>query len=262
MDLELEGNVALVTASTSVVGLGHACAEALSRQGADVALCGRNIDQLAMASDRLDAVGAGDLVAFEADIRDPDHLAAIVEETVDSYGRLDHLVTSTGWPSQSSFVEGTDEEWFHAFDHLFMSVVWATRAAYPHLRESPDGSVVSILGPGATRPRSESVFANAFRRAIRGVIETQAREFAPDVRVNAVTPGPYETPGLEDHLREGSDGESLDRLLEAEAASVPLDRIGQPDELGDVVAFLSSQRASYLTGATVPVDGGRSLPEQ
>lgn len=258
MDLELDGNVALITASTSVVGLGHACAEALSTAGVDVALCGRNIDQLAMASDRLDAVGEGDLVAFEADIRDPDHLAAVVEETVDTFGRLDHLVTSTGWPTRSTFVEATDEEWFHAFDHLFMSVVWAGRAAYPYLRESTAGSVVSILGPEVDHPEPESVLANAFRRAVVGVLETQAREFAPEVRVNAVAPGPYETPGLESHLRERTD-EPLDRAFETESAAVPLDRLGEPRELGDVVAFLSSPRASYLTGATIPVDGGRSI---
>jgi glucose 1-dehydrogenase/3-oxoacyl-[acyl-carrier protein] reductase len=257
MDLDIEGNAALVTASTS--GLGHACAEALSKEGVNVTICGRSEDQLAYACDRLNAMGEGDILGLQADVRDPDNVKGLVEETVDQFGGIDHLVTSAGGPPSGSFMETEDTDWFQAFDQLLMSNVWTTREAYPHLEESDHGSIVNILSRTVREASDELVLSNSVRRAVLGLTETQAREFAPEVRVNAVLPGPHETSRLEelaeDAVERGEYEEYRD-AIQAFADEVPLDRVGQPIELGDVVAFLSSPRASFVNGASVPIDGG------
>lgn len=257
MELELEGNVALATAATS--GLGLASAEALAAEGANVVVCGRTEERLDAARDRLEAVGPGDVRAIEADITDPDHVEALVEETVETFGGLDHLVTSAGGPPSGSFLETPTDAWYDAYDLLVMSAVRTTRAAYPHLAESDAGSIVNITSRSVREVIDDLVLSNAVRRAVIGLMKTQAREFAPDVRVNAVLPGAHETARIEeliDDAVERGEYDSYEEGYDDWAADVPMGRIGEPRELGDVVAFLSSPRASFLTGAAVPIDGG------
>jgi len=181
MDLGLDGNVALCTAALS--GLGLASATALAREGADVAVCGQTEAHLDDAREQLRAAGTGDTLAVQADITDPDRVAAFVEETVAEFGGVDHVVTSAGGPPSGPFPEQDDRDWDRACDMLVMSAV---------------------------------------RRTVIGLVKTVSREFAPAVR----------------------------------ASDVPLGRVGDPGELGDVVAFLASPRASYVTGTALAVDGG------
>jgi NAD(P)-dependent dehydrogenase (short-subunit alcohol dehydrogenase family) len=257
IDLGLEGNVALVTGSAT--GLGHYCAEAFSRQGASVAFAAPNIDDLAYASDRLYALGDGEILGLELDVRDPDHLAALVEETVDHYGGIDHLVTGPRPLEPEPFRDVSDEDWFRGFDRLFMSVVWAIREAYDHLEASDHGSVVTVANPAIPALADELSVATAYGRAVQGLTESQAATFAPDVRVNAVAPGPHETEDLEGFLARRVDAGEFDDLAsawEAVLADCPYEWPGDPLDLGKLVAFLSSGHASFLNGATVPVDGG------
>ncbi|WP_435182618.1 SDR family NAD(P)-dependent oxidoreductase [Halobellus sp. EA9] len=260
IDLGLEGNVALVTGSAT--GLGHACAEAFSRQGADVALAAPNLDDLAYAGDRLDALGAGDIFGLELDVRDPDHLAVLVEETVDQYGGIDHLVTGPRPLESERFLDVSDEDWFRGFDRLFMSVVWAIRESAPHLEASDAGTVVTVANPAIPALADELSVATAYGRAVQGLTESQATSFAPDVRVNAVAPGPHETADLEELLARRVDAgefEDLASAWEAVLADCPYASPGDPLDLGAVVTFLSSRHASFVNGATVPVDGGSGI---
>ncbi|ACV11797.1 short-chain dehydrogenase/reductase SDR [Halorhabdus utahensis DSM 12940] len=257
MDLQLEGNVALATAATS--GLGLASAEALAADGANVVVCGRTAERLESAREQLAAAGPGDVRAIEADITDPDHVEALVAETVETFGGLDHLVTSAGGPPSGSFLDTPTDAWYDAYDLLVMSAVRTTRAAYPHLKESDVGSIVNITSRSVREVIDDLVLSNAVRRAVIGLMKTQAREFAPDVRVNAVLPGAHETARIEeliDDAVERGEYDSYEEGLADWAADVPMGRIGEPRELGDVVAFLSSPRASFLTGAAIPIDGG------
>ena len=257
IDLGLEGNVALVTGSAT--GLGHACAEAFSRQGANVALAAPNQDALAYASDRLDAIGEGDILGLELDVRDPDHLAALVEETADHYGGIDHLVTGPRPLEPGRFRDVSDEDWFRGFDRLFMSVVWAVRESYPHLEASDQGTVVTVTNPAIPAFADELSVANAYGRAVRGLIGSQAAAFAPDVRVNAVVPGPHETDDLAELLArrvEAGEFDDIEAAWEAVLADSPYESPGDPLDLGTVVTFLSSRHASFVNGAAVPVDGG------
>lgn len=257
MDLEIDGNAALVTAGSG--GLGLASAEALAESGADVAVCGRNEDRLAGAEKRLEAAGDGDVLAVRADITEPDDVETFVDRTVAAFGRLDHVVTSAGGPPPGSFLDTDDGDWYDAYDLLVMSVVRTVRAAYPTLSADGGGSVVTITSRTVKEPIDELVLSNAVRRAVLGLTKSLADEFAPSVRVNSVLPGAHETSRIGDLIDASVDrGEydSYEAGLDDWADGVPLGRIGDPRELGDTVAWLSSDRASYINGVAVPIDGG------
>ena len=260
IDLGLAGNVALVTGSAT--GLGHACAEAFSRQGANVALAAPNLDDLAYASDRLHALGEGEIFGLEVDIRKPGQVAALVEETVDQYGRVDHLVTGPRPLEPVGTVDVADEDWFRGFDRLFMSAVWAMREAREELEASDYGSIVNVTNPAVPALAGEFSGATAFGRAVQGVTETQARTLAPAIRVNAVLPGPHETEDLEgmlvDRVRDGryeDPAEAWAAVLEG----CPFDEPGDPLDLGALVTFLSSEYAGFVNGTTIRVDGGAGM---
>lgn len=256
MDLQLDGSAVLCTAATS--GLGRASAEALAREGADVAVCGTTAAHVDETRESLRAIGTGDVLAVEADITDPDEVQALVEQTVDQFGGLDHLVTSAGGPSSGSFAETTERDWYHAYDMLVMSYVWTTRAARPYLADG-GGSIVAITSRSVQEVLDDLVLSNSVRRAVIGLVKTQAREFAPDIRVNAVLPGAHETARIEELIEDAVDRGEFADYEEGRAdwgEDVPLGRIGKPEELGDVVTFLASERASYVSGTTLAIDGG------
>lgn len=257
MNLEIGGNVALCTAASS--GLGLASAEALARGGATVALCGQTESNLEAAKQRVREAGDGAVLAVEADITDPDQVTAFVEQTVDRFGAIDHVVTSAGGVPSGPFTEMTAQDWYEAYDMLVMSAVWTFQEAYPHLRESEAGTAVAITSRTVQEVIDDLVLSNAVRRGVVGLVKTLSREFAPEVRVNTVLPGSHETPRIEQLIEaavERGDVADYEAGYEDWASNVPLERIGEPRELGDVVAFLSSERASYVNGAAVPVDGG------
>lgn len=259
MDLHLDGNVALVTGSAT--GLGHSCAEALSREGANVALASPNIDDLAYASDRLHALGEGELFALQADIRDPGQVTAFVEETVEQYGDIDHVVTAPRRLEPEGFLDVSDEDWFRAFDRSFMSVVWTLRETYPYLARSTAGTVVNVTSPAIPALAGDLPLANSFGGAVQALTRTQARTLAPSVRVNTVVPGPHEIEDMELLLTELVDDGHYDDLDAAWAAvldDTPFEAPGDPLHLGRTVAFLSSEYAGFINGVTLPVDGGGS----
>ena len=260
MDLDLDGDVALVTGSAT--GLGHACAEAFSRQGADVALASPNLGDLAYASDRLQAIGDGDILGLEVDVRDREQVEVFVQETVDQYGGIDHLVTGPRPLESERFLEVDDEDWFRGFDRLFMSVVWTIRESYPHLEAADGGTIVNVTNPVARALGGEFSVTNSFGRAVQGITETQARSFAPDVRVNSVLPGPHDTDDLELFLTELVDSGVFADIESAWASllrDAPHGTPGDPLDLGKLVAFLSSEHASFVNGAAIPVDGGAGV---
>ena len=257
MDLGLAGNTALCTAASS--GLGRASALALAREGANVAVCGTTPDHVEAARGELEAAGEGGVLAVEADITDPDHVEAFVDETVEAFGGLDHVVTSAGGPPSGPFTAMDDGDWYGAYDMLVMSAVWTLRAARPYLVESESGSIVAITSRTVQEVQDGLVLSNAVRRGVTGLVKTLAREFAPEVRTNAVLPGAHETGRIENLIEaavERGDADSYEDAYESWAANIPLERIGEPGELGDAVTFLASERASYINGATLAIDGG------
>lgn len=259
MDLGLDGNAALVTASSR--GLGFASAKALAREGANVTICGTSEAALDEAAAELSELGGGGVVARQADVTDRDDVFDLVDVTVEAYGGLDHVVTSAGGVPSGAFADMDERDWYAAYDVLVMSHVWTLKAAHPHLVEGDAGSVVSITSTSVVEPIENLVLSNSVRRAVLGTVETVAREWAPDVRANTVLPGAHETGRIRDLVEqaiERGEYEDYEEGLADWAAPIPLGRVGDPMELGDVVAFLSSERASFVTGAALAVDGGRT----
>ncbi|WP_435334595.1 SDR family oxidoreductase [Haloarchaeobius sp. TZWWS8] len=259
MDLELEGNTALVTASSS--GLGLASAKALAREGANVTICGRDAARLEAAEEEIEEYGFGEVLTRQGDITDPDDVTDIVETTVEAFGGLDHVVTSAGGPPSGPFLDMTEKDFYAAYDLLVMSAVWTLKEAHPHLVESDAGSWVAITSTSVTEAIDGLVLSNAVRRAVVGLAKTVSREWAPDVRANVVMPGAHETSRIKELVEqslERGEFDSYEEGLASWADDIPMGRVGDPMELGDVVAFLSSEKAGFVNGASVPIDGGRT----
>jgi len=257
MEFGIAGDAALVTASSS--GLGNAAATALAREGVDVAINGRDEDRLEAAVAALREESEGAVVGLQGDLTVKEDVEGLVEGAVDEFGGLDHLVTSAGGPPSGPFLETSDEDWYEAYDLLVMSVVRAVREATPHLRDG-GGTVVNITSRSVKEAIDSLVLSNAVRMSVIGLEKTLSRELAPEVRVNAVLPGPHETSRIENLIQAGVDRGEYDSYevgLEARGQSNPLGRIGDPMELGDTVAFLCSERAGFINGQSIVVDGGQ-----
>ncbi|GAB6880369.1 SDR family oxidoreductase [Halorubrum gandharaense] len=258
MDLNIDGNVALTTASSS--GLGFASAQALVREGVNVVINGRDEDRLAEAKADLEAEAAGDarVVAVQGDLTVEEDIDELVETTLDEFGRLDHLVTSAGGPPSGPFMETDDEDWEHAYELLVMSVVRLTRKCAEPLQEGDGGTIVNITSRSVKEAIDGLVLSNAVRMSVIGLEKTLSKELAPDVRANAVLPGPHETSRIEnlvDAAVERGEYDSYEEGL-ADWANNPLDRIGDPEELGNTVAFISSPKGGFINGQSIVLDGG------
>ncbi|MFB6107464.1 MAG: SDR family oxidoreductase [Haloplanus sp.] len=259
MDLGLSGDSALVSASSS--GLGKASATALAREGANVVLNGRDEARLDAAVAEVREVAADDaeVLGVAADLTDEDDVTRLVAETVDAFGGLDHLVTSAGGPPSGAFLDTDDEDWYHAFDLLVMSVVRLVREAAPYLRDGDGGTLTTITSKSVKEAIDSLVLSNSVRMSVVGLEKTLSTEFAPEVRANAVMPGTHETPRIEELVEQAvdrGDYPDYETGLDDWSSGVPLERIGNPGEFGDFVAFLCSDRAGFVSGAAIPVDGG------
>ncbi|QFU82656.1 SDR family oxidoreductase [Natronorubrum aibiense] len=257
MDLDLDGNSALVTASSS--GLGFASAQALAEEGANVMICGRDEQRLEDAREELAETATGEVRATPTDLTDPDEVSHLVSETVGAFGGLDHLVTSSGGPPSTTFLETDEQDWYQAYDLLVMSVVWTVEQAHEHLLESAYGSITCITSRTVREVADGLLLSNSVRRGVIGLVKTISREFAPEIRANAVLPGTIETPRIEELIEANIERgvyDDYDHGLAELASEIPMDRIGEPRELGDIVAVLSSPRASFVNGVEVPIDGG------
>jgi 3-oxoacyl-[acyl-carrier protein] reductase len=241
MDLGLRNRTAIVCGASS--GMGLAIAEALAAEGANVAMFARRRDLLEREADR---VGALDV---RGDLRDPSHLARLVERTVDAFGGIDILVNNGGGPPRGSALEATDEDVESAVELLLLSAMRLTRLCLPYLGKSGSGRVINIESSTVREPADNLALSNAVRPGVVGWAKTLAREVGPSgVTVNTIAPGQIDTERLKEVYPEGPAARDLERI--------PLRRLGEPGEIAEVVCFLASERASYITGTVIPVDGG------
>jgi 3-oxoacyl-[acyl-carrier protein] reductase len=244
MELGLRGRTAIICGASS--GLGLASAEALAAEGANVAMFARRRDILERDADRIGAL------AVRGDVTNAADLERLVGRTVEAFGGIDILVWNSGGPPAGPASEITDIQLEAAFELLLQPAVRLVRLALPHIRKSEAGRILFITSITAKEPTPHLALSNAIRPGLTGWAKTLSRELGPEaITVNCVAPGRIDTPRMTELY--GPDGPPADEL-----AQIPLGRLGSPREFGDVVCFLASARAAYVTGTTVLVDGGSS----
>jgi NAD(P)-dependent dehydrogenase (short-subunit alcohol dehydrogenase family) len=241
VDLGLKGRTALVTGASS--GLGLATAEALAAEGANVSMFARRRDLLQREADRIGAL------AVRGDVTIPEHLERAVTQTVEAFGGLDILVWNHGGPPAGPATAITPDSAEAALELMVVPAVRLVQLCLPHLEQSEGGRIIGITSLAAKEPTDHLALSNAFRPAVHGYFKTLSRELGPKgITVNCVAPGRIATARLEELYPEGPTPQQV--------AEIPLGRWGEPRELGDIVCFLASERARYVSGQTLVVDGG------
>jgi len=245
VDLGIEGRTALVVAASK--GIGRGIAEALAREGARVAISSRSEDSLRDAAEQID----GEVRIFAVDTGDLDRVRGLPREVAEALGSIEILVLNTGGPPPGGALDNSLEGWEEAFRSLVLAPRVLAEAVVPGMRERGWGRIVNVSSTSIREPIPGLTLSNANRLAALGLLETLADEVAGDgITVNTVATGMFATERLAD--AQGS----LEGAEEGARQRVPAKRLGRPDEYGDLVAFLCSERAAYLTGAVIPLDGG------
>jgi 3-oxoacyl-[acyl-carrier protein] reductase len=241
MDLGLQGRTAIVCGASA--GMGLAIAESLAAEGANVTMLGRRRDVLEREAERIGALAVRGDVAIRGDRE------RVVEQTLEAFGGIDILVNNSGGPPRTRATTLDEEAIEEAVQLLLVSAVHLTALCLPHLERSGHGRVVNITSSSVKEPIAGLALSNAVRPGVIGWAKTLSREVGPlGITVNSIAPGRIDTARLAEAYPDGP--------TEADLAAIPLRRFGTPAEVGDVVCFLASDRASYVTGAVIAVDGG------
>jgi 3-oxoacyl-[acyl-carrier protein] reductase len=257
MDLGLKDRVAIVAASST--GLGRAVAMGLAREGAKLALCARTEAVLKATADEIhDATGVK-VLARALDVTIYDQVRAFVAETLERFGQVDICVANAGGPPAKPFSQTTVEDWKSGVDLNLMSTLYFAREVLPLMQKRKWGRFITITSMSVKQPVDNLILSNSVRAAVSGLVKSLANEYAPDnVLVTNACPGYTQTARL-DQLAEKiakAEGMSPEQIRQRWASQIPLKRLGQPEEFADLVVFLASERASYITGASIAVDGG------
>ena len=257
MDLGIRGRVAVVCGSSQ--GLGRAVAEALAEEGARVVVNSRSPEKLAATRKAIaDATGA-EVEAVAANLTDPDAVTALIEGAEKAFGQVDILVTNTGGPPSGPFESHTAEVWREAIERNFESVVNLVRAALPGMKERGWGRILNVTSISVKQPVAGLILSNSIRAGVTGFARTIANEAAPfGVTVNNILPGFTRTERLVDLAEAISkrEGGSVQDAYAGWESEIPMGRVGEPHEFAALAAFLCSEKAAYITGQSVAVDGG------
>ena len=257
MDLGLKDKVAIVGGASK--GIGRAAALGLAREGARVAISARNPDQLNATAEEIRQETGADILAVPGDLSQAEATERVVDEAVARFGTVHVLVANTGGPPMGNFDNMDDAAWENAFALNFLSTVRLIRKVLPHMQQQNWGRILSVMSMSVKEPIDGLILSNGVRPAVVGMAKTLSREIGKhNITVNTVLPGLI----LTDRLRGGISaraeraGKSFDETLEASAANIPLGRIGDPQEMANVIVFLASEAASYVNGVSLQVDGG------
>lgn len=256
MDFGIKGQTAIVAAASK--GLGRACAIALAQEGVNVALFARNLDALNETAEAARAAGARAHV-IQADVTQTAEIQHVIDEAASQFGRLDILVCNAGGPPPGAFNDVNDEQWEQAFQLNLMSVVHLIRAALPHMRRQGGGRIINLVSSSVREPIEGLILSNSIRSGVIGLAKTLSQELGPDhITINNIITGRILTDRLRS-LRERTAqqlGITVEEALKQSEKDVPLGRLGKPEELAALVAFLASRQGGYITGTSIPVDGG------
>jgi 3-oxoacyl-[acyl-carrier protein] reductase len=258
MDLGIMDRVAIVAAASK--GLGKACALGLAREGVKLCICARGEDALKATAEEIRRETGVEVLALPADVTGEGEVERVVEETVRHFGHIDIVVTNAGGPPSTTFLNATPEDFRKAIDLNLMSTVRFCKAAVPHMQRQKWGRIVNIVSLAAKQPLEGLVLSNTSRPGILGLAKTMSNELSGEgILVNSVCPGYTLTDRVAEVTagRARARGISEEEMLKISASRIPVERMGRPEELANVVVFLASERASYVTGVAIQVDGGQ-----
>jgi len=257
MDLGLKDRVVIIGGGSK--GLGRACADSLAQEGANLAICSRNAGELDRVAGEINAATGVEVLAVAGDLSQLDDIQALVKRTVDHYGRLDILVNNSGGPPAGRAVDTSEEVWLQSIDMALMFFIRMSRESVLHMKDRGWGRIVNILASSVYQPIDNLVTSGVTRMGAVAYAKSLADEVGRDnILVNNVAPGYLLTDRMM-HIfetRSQDTGANVEDLLQAHSSTIPVGRLGRPEELGDLVTFLSSEKNSYTTGATILVDGG------
>jgi 3-oxoacyl-[acyl-carrier protein] reductase len=257
METGLKNRVAIVAASSQ--GIGRATAEAFAAEGCRIAMCSRNGETLESAAKQIRQQYKADVFAEPIDVTDPGAVHRFVESVVSKFGSADICVTNAGGPPAKGFLAASIEEWRKAVDANFLSAVYFAREVIPHMQKKRWGRIITITSITTKQPVADLVLSNAVRAAVVGLVKSLANEFGKDgILVNNVGPGFTATDRLKQlaKARSAASGKSEQEIFDSWAIDAAQKRIGEPREVADTILWLASERASFVTGQTILVDGG------
>lgn len=257
MHLNLVGKRALVTAASR--GLGFATALGLAREGTALVICSRDEARITEAAQKIRAETGTRVEALVADVSSADEAARLVGHAVSALGGLDIVVHNAGGPPAGEFLSLSDAQWQKAFDQNLMSLVRLVNAAVPELKKAGGGRILTIASSSIKQPIPGLVLSNAFRTGVYGLVKTLARELGPaGILLNVVAPGRIQTERIEelDNAMATRRGVDLQQVKKESVASIPLGRLGTPEEFANLLVFLASDAGRYISGQAIIVDGG------
>ena len=256
MNLELNGRVTMIAAASK--GLGKACALALAAEGCRVSISARNAETL--EATRAEVAQHAEALAVVGDVSSKADLERWHAETVKQFGHVDILITNTGGPPVNRFMELTEDQWQAGVESTLMNVIRMSRLVIPAMMERRWGRIIHLTSLVAKQPWEDLTISSTLRAGLSGLTKTMSNELGQhNITVNAILTGQIMT-DRQTHLadiRTKARGISHEEYFQQQTADIPLRRIGEPKEFGDVVAFLASERASFITGVSLPVDGGQ-----
>jgi 3-oxoacyl-[acyl-carrier protein] reductase len=257
MDLGLKGRVAMVAGSSQ--GIGFATAEAFAAEGCRVAMCARSAEKLEAAGEKIRTQFQAEVLTQAFDVTDAASVQAFVASVVNKFDSIDICVANAGGPPAKGFLAATIEDWRKAVDANFLSTVYFAREVIPHMQRKKWGRFITLTSISTKQPVPDLVLSNAVRAAVVGLVKSLANEFGKDgILVNNVGPGYTATGRLKELAltRSSALGKREDEIFKMWAADSALKRVAEPREVADTIVWLASERASYITGQTILVDGG------
>ncbi len=257
MNLGLKNRIALVCGASK--GLGRAVALGLAREGARLAICSRSQENILAAAAEIAETTGAECLGIPADLSRAEEARRFFKEALNHYGRVDVLVTNAGGPPSLPFVEIDDAQWKSAFDLTLMSAVILIREALPVMQKMRFGRIINLTSIAVKQPLEGLILSNTLRAGLIGLAKTLSNVYAADnILINNVCPGYTLTERVKELsvVVAGRKGISPQEVIQEWESGIPMGRLGRPEELADLVVFLASERASYITGTTIQVDGG------